>query len=222
MANLIPDVSFSDNTNQRTPCILVLDGSGSMAGEPIDQLNQGLITLEEHLKSNPMTALRVQILIIRIGDHEDVSIIQDWCDAIEFKAPTIEANGTTPLGKGMAMALDKIAEQKQNYDANGISSTRPWILAISDGVPTDYGWEQVADTCCAQEKQKKVVVFPIGTAGADMEALGRFSNKSPKQLNGLQFNELFVWLSRSMAAVSSSVPGEVVQLPAEDWSTIEA
>jgi len=212
--DLIPDVGFSDNSNQRTPCILVLDGSGSMAGEPIKQLNLGLKTLEEHLKSNPMTALRVQILIIRIGDHDEVSVIQDWCDAIDFKAPSIEANGTTPLGKGMALALDKIAEQKQNYDANGISSTRPWILAISDGAPNDYGWEQ--------EKQKKVVVFPIGTEEADMNALGQFSNKSPKQLGGLQFNELFVWLSRSMAAVSSSAPGETVQLPAEEWSSVEA
>jgi uncharacterized protein YegL len=219
---MIPDVGFSDNTSQRTPCVLVLDGSSSMAGAPIDQLNDGLKILEKELKSNPMTSLRVQVLVIQIGGHEDAKVIHDWCDAIDFVAPTVEANGTTPLGRGMAMALDKIEEQKRNYDANGISSTRPWIIVLSDGAPNDYGWEDVATRCRDAESRKKVVIYPIGTEDADMDALGSFSNKSAKKLKGLQFNELFVWLSRSMTAVSSSSPGEKVQLPADNWSEVEA
>ena len=39
---LIPYVEFADNANERTPCVLVLDCSGSMRGEPIKQLNAGL------------------------------------------------------------------------------------------------------------------------------------------------------------------------------------
>ena len=50
MTSLIPDVSFIDNSEQRTPLILVLDCSGSMDGQPIAQLNQGLKLLEEELK----------------------------------------------------------------------------------------------------------------------------------------------------------------------------
>lgn len=38
----IPDVSLVDNSEQRTPLILVLDCSGSMGGDPIEQLNAGL------------------------------------------------------------------------------------------------------------------------------------------------------------------------------------
>ena len=64
--------------------------------------------------------------------------------------------------------------------------------------------------------------FAIGTNGADFEALGRFSTKTPKKLKGLQFRELFVWLSRSMSTVSASVPGERISLPATDsWAEIE-
>ena len=219
---MIPDVTFSDNTSQRTPCVLVLDGSASMAGVPIDQLNNGLKTLEDELKNNPMTSLRVQILVIQIGGYEEATIIHDWCDAIDFVAPTVEANGSTQLGRGMALALDKIAEQKRNYDANGISSTRPWIIVISDGAPNDLGWEDVATKCRDAETHKKVVVYPIGTEGADLDALSTFSNKTAKKLKGLQFNELFVWLSRSMTAVSCSSPGEKVQLPADNWSEVSA
>jgi uncharacterized protein YegL len=221
MTNTIPDVAFSDNTNQRTPCVLVIDGSGSMDGAPIQQLNQGLITLEQQLKANSLTSLRVQLLVIRVGGYEEAEIIIDWCDAIDFSAPVISANGSTPLGRGMELAMSKIAEQKRAYDDNGISSTRPWIILISDGVPTDYGWEEVAARCRDAETRKKMVVYPIGTDSADFEALNEFSVNKSKKLNGLDFNELFVWLSRSMTTVSSSSPGQTVQLPATDWASVE-
>ena len=45
--DMIPYVEFADNANERTPCVLVLDCSGSMRGEPIKQLNAGLKALEK-------------------------------------------------------------------------------------------------------------------------------------------------------------------------------
>ncbi|WP_431687916.1 vWA domain-containing protein [Hahella sp. NBU794] len=218
---LIPDVVFNDNNSQRTPCVLVLDGSSSMFGEPIRQLNEGLKLLEQALKEDASTAMRVQLLVIRAGNHDQAEILTDWVDAMDFNAPEVFANGTTPLGAAMNLALDKIEDQKAAYDANGISSTRPWIILISDGAPTDFDWETVADRCRHAEQNRKVVIFPIGVEGATFETLNQFSNKGAKKLKGLQFRELFVWLSRSMATVSVSSPGEKVQLPATDWSEVE-
>ena len=218
----IPGVEFVDNTNQRTPCILVLDASGSMAGEPIAQLNAGLEIFADELKNDAMASMRVQVLVLSVGGHEDVDILQPWTDAVDFVAPVLQPGGMTPLGKGMDVALDEVRNQKAVYDANGISSTRPWIIMISDGCPNDFGWEDAAARCRQEEADKRVVIFPIGTEGADFEALGQFSNKTPKKLKGLQFRELFIWLSRSMSTVSSSVPGERVSLPSTDsWAEIE-
>lgn len=218
----IPGVEFIDNTNQRTPCVLVLDASGSMAGEPMAQLNAGLEIFAQELKNDAMAAMRVQVLVIAVGGFEDVQILQPWTDAVDFKPSVIQANGMTPLGKGMDLALDEVRNQKAVYDANGISSTRPWVIMISDGCPNDFGWEQAAQRCRQEESDKRVVVFPIGTEGADFAALGQFSNKTPKKLKGLQFRELFIWLSRSMSTVSASVPGERISLPATDsWAEVE-
>lgn len=222
MTQAIPGVEFADNTNQRTPCVLVLDASGSMSGEPIKQLNHGLRVFEEQLKSDVATAMRVQVLVITVGGHDDVTVVQPWVDAIDFKAPEIIASGLTPLGQGMSFALEEVQNQKAQYDANGISSTRPWVIMISDGSPNDYGWQEAAQACREAEQNKRAVIFPIGTEGADFEALGQFSNKIPKKLKGLAFNELFVWLSRSMTTVSSSVPGQKVQLPSTtEWAEVE-
>ena len=62
---MIPYVEFADNANERTPCVLVLDCSGSMRGEPIKQLNAGLKALENELKDDIDASSRVQLLIIK-------------------------------------------------------------------------------------------------------------------------------------------------------------
>jgi len=211
-----------DNSSERTPCVLVLDGSGSMGGDPIKQLNEGLRALEQELKDDPVASARVQLLVIRAGDWDDVEVLRDWTDAMNFEAPEVKASGSTPIGTAMDFALQKIEEQKQLYDANGIPSKRPWVFLISDGEPTDHGWEDAADRCVDAEHNNKVVVFPIGTASANFDKLDRFSSKPPKQLDGLKFKELFVWLSRSVSSASKAAPGQAVQLDATDgWATAE-
>ena len=113
--DFIPDVVLADNTSQRLPCVLVLDGSGSMGGEPINELNKGLKLLEQELKNDDTAAQRVQLMVIRLGDDNAVQTLTNWTDALDFSAPVVNANGTTPLGVAMETALEAIEEQKENY-----------------------------------------------------------------------------------------------------------
>ena len=219
MSELIPDIQLQDNTEQRLACVLVLDGSSSMHGEKIDKLNEGLKSLEQALKDDDAASSRVQILVIRIGGNADADIITDWTDAMNWQAPTIEANGMTPLGKGAKTGLNCIEEQKKKYQANGISYNRPWMILISDGEPND-SWERIADDCREAENKNKVTIFPIGVEGADMQILSKFSNKSAIKLEGLQFNELFIWLSKSLSTGSQASAGEKIQLPAVGWGEV--
>ena len=202
----IPYVEFADNANERTPCVLVLDCSGSMRGEPIKQLNAGLAALEKELKDDIDASSRVQLLIIKAFGKDEVKIESDWIDAMNFEAPVMEAGGLTPLGKAMETALQKIDEQKCLYDSCGVTSKRPWIFLISDGEPTDYGWEDSAELCRYAQKKKKVVIHAIGTQGANLEKLAKFSVLPPKRLTGLKFTEFFLWLSRSVSCISKAAP----------------
>ena len=160
MSDLIPDLVLQDNSSQRLPCVVLVDGSSSMDGEAINNLNEGLKVLEAELKADDVASLRVQLLIVRIGGHSDVETVIDWTDAIDFKAPSLEAYGRTPLGKAMQLALEKIEEQKVNYKANQIPYNRPWIFLITDGTPTDEGiWQNTASDCVQAEKDGKVTIF---------------------------------------------------------------
>jgi len=221
--NTIPDVALVDNTEQRTPLVLVLDRSGSMAGGPIEQLNAGLKVLEEELKSDLIAAKRVRILIVQLGGFDKAEVVGDWCDAMDFSAPVLEANGTTPTGQGVEIALAEIEDEKARYKESGIAYTRPWLFLMSDGIPTD-NWEAGAASARDAEKAQRVAMFPIAVGeGSHLETLGAFSGRGThgvKQLSGLQFQELFLWLSTSLQTVSQSQAGDQVQLPSTDsWST---
>jgi len=47
---------FTDNPEPRCPCLLLLDTSGSMRGQPIAELNAGLIAFKNELVSDGLAA----------------------------------------------------------------------------------------------------------------------------------------------------------------------
>lgn len=220
---LIPDVALVDNTEQRTPLVLVLDCSGSMSGPAIEQLNEGLRLLDEELKGDAIAAKRVRVLLVRYGGMDAAEVVGDWSDVMDYHAPTLEASGTTPTGLAVDLALAKIEEEKANFKQAGIAYTRPWLFLMSDGAPTD-NWKPAAERCRQAELANKVAVFPIAVGpAAHVESMGEFSSKGEvavKRLDGLRFKELFLWLSASMKVVSQSRPGGQAQLPSADtWSS---
>jgi uncharacterized protein YegL len=220
----IPDVALTDNTSQRLPCVLLIDSSGSMSGDPIGELNAGLRVLEEELKKDDIASQRVQLLVVRFGGDNEVEIVTDWTDAMSFSAPHIATNGLTPMGEAVRVGLTKLEEQKARYRANGVAYNRPWMFLLTDGEPTDDDWQQAAAQCRAAEQAGKLIFFGVGVGvEADMEKLAQFSTRKPVRLHGLKFREMFLWLSRSTSTASRAAQGTNVQLPPpSDWTQISA
>ena len=223
-------VDYSGNPNQRTPCVLVLDASGSMDTQGlngrtrIQELNEGIRVLEKSLREDDTAITRVQLAIVSVGGPgNDADVMMDWTDANNFQAFPLTTGGTTPLGRGIQLALELVEQSKKDLDAAGIGYTRPWMMVISDGEPTDDIdlWAAAAKECKAAESSKKVEVFAIGVEGANLQRLGELSAKPPLMLDGVKFRELFVWLSRSISAASRSRPGDKLQLPSTDlWRNV--
>ncbi len=216
------DVQFAENPEPRVPCCLVLDVSGSMAGEPIRELNNGLISFKDELSADPLASKRVEVLVITFGATVDA--IVDFQTADHFQPPTLSTAGLTPMGQAVAMAMDMVQARKDVYKNNGIAYYRPWIFLITDGAPNDSGWEEVAARAKQAESEKSFAMFCVGVQGADLDNLRRFSSREPLKLDGLRFRDLFVWLSRSMKSVSRSTPGEDVPLEnptsPNGWATV--
>ena len=207
------EVDYSTNPNQRTPCVLVLDAPASMEEEGPDgktaiaALNEGLRKFEEHLREDDTAMTRVQLAIISVGGPSwdgEANILMDWTDVVNFSAFELQSGGETPLGKGIQMALDLVEDCKSDLRSAGISYTRPWMMVISDGYPTDTDvWEQAAADCRQAEADKEVKIYPIAVEGADLDTLAEISaEESPIGLQDIKFDELFKWLSNSLSVTA--------------------
>ncbi|WP_407893636.1 vWA domain-containing protein [Scytonema sp. NUACC26] len=214
-------VEFAENPEPRCPCVLLLDTSGSMQGIPIDALNQGLQIFKEELIKNSLAARRVEVAIVTFDSQ--VNVIQDFVTADQFNPPILTAQGLTTMGSGIHKALDMIQDRKAQYRANGVAYYRPWVFMITDGEPQGE-FEDVIDQATrrvqADEASKRVAFFTVGVENANMNRLGQIAVRSPLRLTGLNFIEMFVWLSASMSAVSHSKVDEQVALPPIGWGSV--
>jgi uncharacterized protein YegL len=231
----LEQVEFADNPEPRCPVILLVDVSGSMAGKPIDELNQGLQEFASVLKSDRLAALRVEVALITFGgqvraldvkggSQQDIPFEADkaFVTVDSFVPPTLTAAGETPMGEAVRKALALLRERKELYKSNGADYFRPWVFLITDGRPNDNGWEAVPDMVKEEENRKGLTFYAVGVAGADMKVLARFSEQRPPMLlKGLAFREMFQWLSKSLSAVAQSRPGEQVPLPAVGWGQVD-
>src|SRR4051812_34586768 len=106
----MPTVDYPSNVSQRTPCMLVLDASGSMASTErnglsrISMLNEGLVVLDRELRTDDIVLSHVQIAAVNIGGPTArPELLLDWTDAIAFQPFPLTADGNTPLGEGVML-----------------------------------------------------------------------------------------------------------------------
>lgn len=214
-------VEFAENPEPRCPCILVLDTSGSMQGAAIESLNEGLQVFRESLIQNSLASKRVEVAVVAFDS--EVRVVQDFVTADQFDPPILAAQGLTLIGSGIGRALDMIQGRKALYRAHGIAYYRPWIFLITDGEPqgeSEQIVKQVEQRIKDDEANKRVAFFPVGVENANMARLAQISVRTPLKLNGLKFNEMFLWLSASMTAVSHSRMDEQVALPPVGWGLV--
>jgi uncharacterized protein YegL len=202
-------VEFADNGEQRCACVLLVDTSDSMKGAPIQALNEGIRQFKTSLLEDALASKRVDIAIVSF--NSEVVVQQDFVTPDALVPPNLTADGETQMGQAILKAYDMVQARKADYDHYGVMKYRPWIFLITDGAPTD-------DTSAAEqrlkegEENKRVAFFAVGVDGANMAKLSRMSVRPPVKLNGLNFGEMFEWLSRSLQKVAASRPEEGVNV----------
>lgn len=214
-------VEFAENPEPRCPCVLLLDTSGSMQGEPINALNEGLRAFKNDLIKDQLASQRVEVAVVTFNNFVDV--IQDFVTADKFEPPILTAQGQTFMGTAINKALDMIQERKLQYRASGIAYYRPWVFMITDGEPQGEPEdiiERASWRIKDDEANKRVAFFAVGVENANMERLKSIVVRAPVKLIGLNFTDMFIWLSKSTQAVSHSNVGDQVALPPPGWGTV--
>jgi uncharacterized protein YegL len=217
----LENIEFVVNPEPRCPVVLLLDTSGSMSGEPINQLNQGIATFKQEIEQDTTASLRVEVAIITFGGS--VQVAQDFVTIDQFEPTKLTPMGNTPMGKAIELALEQLENRKAAYKNNGVPYYQPWVLLITDGAPTD-NWQAAALRVRLADAAGKLSFFTVGVTGANMEILGEIAppRTPPAMLDGLKYQELFCWLSASMKRVSCNNVGSgmITLPPAQGWMQI--
>ena len=113
---------FVDNPEPRCPVILLCDTSGSMSGEPINNLSAGLAAFKDEVYRDEIASLRVEVALVTFGP---VKLAQDFVTIDNFTSPRLVADGVTPMGEAIEYSLDLLERRKETYKNNGIQYYRP-------------------------------------------------------------------------------------------------
>jgi uncharacterized protein YegL len=156
----MPDVK-----GQLLPIYLVADESGSMTGF-VDELNAGLASLIDALNLESLAAAKVRLCVIGFSDSArcllemgDVRTVRD--------APRLSANGGTSYAAAIAELLHRIPEDVDRLKAEGYRVHRPAVFFLTDGQPTDSGWEPLLDQLMSKGfPRPNLLTFGLGQVDA--------------------------------------------------------
>lgn len=210
-----------ENPTPRVPICLVLDVSGSMDGAPIKELESGVEMFFEAIREDEVARYSAEISIVTFGGIARTAL--DFFSIERQEVPSFYANGATPMGEAVNLALDMLEHRKGEYKTAGVDYYQPWLVLMTDGEPTDE-ISRASARIKEMVTSKKLSIFPIAIGNANLDNLTKFSPlRPPLRLSGLNFKEFFLWLSRSVSRVSQSTPGEAVPLDVQGigaWATV--
>lgn len=209
---------FAENPEPRVPCVLLLDVSGSMQGGRIRELNEGIFAFKDAVAADALASKRVEVAVVTFGG--EVEVVTPFTTVAAYTPAPLKAKGDTPMGAAILRAVEMIKARKAEYKSNGIAYYRPWIFMITDGGPTD-SYHAAAEEVQRGEETKAFLFLAVAVQGANVETLRKIVPGGVRELQGLEFRELFLWLSASMKSVSQSTPGTAIMLPPTDkWAVI--
>jgi uncharacterized protein YegL len=187
---------------RRLPVYLVLDVSGSMYGEPIEAVRNGVQMLVSTLRTDPY-ALETAHLSVIVFDDKARQVVQ-LTELMAFQPPQLEVGSTTSLGDALRVTAECIEREVRKTTADSKGDWKPIVFLMTDGTPTDDWQKGLAEfrkikpgmvIACAAGHQvdtsilKQVTEVVVSLATADSSTIGAF----------------FKWVSASISTSSKKV-----------------
>jgi uncharacterized protein YegL len=186
---------------RRLPVYLLLDTSGSMMGEPIEAVKNGVQVMLNSLRQNPQ-AIETAFLSIITFDSSARQVIP-LTDLASFQMMDIQATGTTSLGEALRVVANCIDNEVTTTTAETKGDWKPLVFIMTDGMPTD-DWH----TGLAEFKKRKTA-FTVACAagpGADSDVLRQITENVVSIDNDSDsISKFFAWVSASIGISSTKV-----------------
>lgn len=120
---------------RRLPVYIVLDTSGSMTGEPIEAVKNGVQVLITTLRQDPY-ALETAFISVITFNNEARQLIP-LTDLSSFQMQEIKAGGGTSIGAALQLLSDCINREVVTSTQDVKGDWKPLVFIMTDGMPTD-------------------------------------------------------------------------------------
>ncbi|WP_256645587.1 vWA domain-containing protein [Thermomonas paludicola] len=188
--------------HRKLPVYLLLDTSGSMAGEPIEAVKNGVQLLVSTLRQDPH-ALETAYLSI-IGFGSDASVLVPLSELAAFQPPPLTASGTTSMGQALKLLATQIDAEVTRTSADTKGDWKPLVFLMTDGMPTD-NWQSGLD----ELRKRKVGTVVACAAGQQCdEAVLKQITEIVVRLDTADSSTIaafFKWVSASISTGSQRV-----------------
>ena len=155
---------LNNNKMRRLPVYLLLDTSGSMTGEPIEAVKNGVQVMISSLRQNPQ-AIETAFISIITFDSTAKQVVP-LTDLASFQMVDIKASGTTNLGEALKVVSTCMDTEVTKTTPEQKGDWKPLVFIMTDGIPTD-DWQAGLD-----EFKKRKTAYTVACAagsGADFE-----------------------------------------------------
>ena len=200
MDNLQENLSPINLYEVHIPCIILVDCSGGMSGQPLTQVNLGFKQISSYLQNDPLLQGRIEICVISFGDKVKTEL--GFRSGKDYQVPTLTAGGLCSFNSAVNYALDTIDQRKQLYREWGISWYRPWIFVLSKRYPTDDYLSDATHSRIDDYVKKKKVHFASLSVSKDITPIleSYFPHGSVLELEDGNISDIFPCLMASLDA----------------------
>lgn len=187
---------------RRLPVYLVLDISGSMSGEPIEQVKNGVQMLVSALRQDPYALETAYLSVITFSS--EASELVPLTELAAFQVPLLSASGATSLGEALSLVANAASTALAKTSASSKGDWKPMVFIMTDGAPTD-DWEKGLKRF---QQEKWGIVVACAVNGGDVKVLQRIAGEAVVKLDtsdSSAMSKFFKWVSASVSNNSKAV-----------------
>ncbi len=201
---------------RKLPVYLLLDTSGSMHGEAIEAVRNGVQVLVSTLRQDPYALETAYLSIITF--NSSAQQIVPLTELAAFQQPNIEASGTTSLGAALSLLSTKVDTEVAKTTLEVKGDWKPLVFIMTDGAPTDNFSKGLDEF---RKRKFGMVIACAAGQGANTDTLKQITEcvVSLDTTDSATIKSFFKWVSASVSAGSmkvetgSEVSGGLSELP---------
>lgn len=187
---------------RKLPVYLLLDTSGSMHGEPIEAVRNGMQTLVSALRQDPHALESAYLSVITFA--ETAAQVVPLTELAQFQIPVLTASGTTSMGAALSLLAERVQQEVAKTTADQKGDWKPIVFMMTDGAATD---DLTAGIAAIKGAKIGALIACAAGPAADTTELARITD-SVVRLDTTDSNTIrafFKWVSASIATTSQKV-----------------